>query len=264
MQSYINEKQQKRKKLDFKIKIYSFFILLSFLIIGIAYVIIYSPLFQIKNINKDVFKGEVREFDKIISDLKLFFATRSKTSSILGASNILVWKNQVEDFLKYQPAINNITIEKDYLNRAININIDGRQKFGVFCSTVECWWFDKNGIIFEKAPQVEGEIIYKINDLSGRKLEIGEIILARKLFDNAIKVFKTLEETGLNIKTLNMDNLELQEAYIKSPSIPKIYFSLRFTPDFNNEIFKNLKEIGLQKIEYIDLRVENRVYYKTK
>ena len=264
MQSYINEKQQKRKKLVLKIKIYSSFILLSLLTIGIAYLIIYSPLFQIKNINGGVFKGDIRNFDKIISELKLFLATRSKIASILGTDNILIWKNQTEDFLKYQPAIDNLTIEKNYLNRTIKINIDGKQKFGVFCSSIECWWFDKEGMIFKKASQVEGEIIYKINDLSRKKIEIGEIILTRKLFDNAIKILKVLEETGLNIKTLNINGLELQEAYIESALIPKIYFSLRFAPNLNNAVFQNLKEIGLQKIEYIDLRVENRVYYKLK
>ncbi|MEK7636032.1 MAG: hypothetical protein AAB405_02995 [Patescibacteria group bacterium] len=264
MQSYINEKQQKRKKLIFKIKIYSSFILLSFIIIGIAYVIIYSPLFRIKNINKGVLKGDIQDYDKIISDLELFFVTRSKITSILGTDNILIWENKTDDFLKHQSIINNLTIKKDYLNRTININIDSRQKFGVFCSSIECWWFDKEGIILKKAPKIEGEIIYKINDLSEKKLEIGEIVLTKKLFDNAIKIFKASAEVGLNIKTLNIDNFTLQEAYIESASIPRIYFSLRFAPNFNTTIFQNLKEIGLQKIEYIDLRVENRVYYKLK
>lgn len=264
MQSYINEKQHKQKKMVFKIKIYSSLTLLFFLIIGIVYVIIYSPLFQIKNINSGVLKGEVRDFDKIISDLKLFFVTRSKTSSILGASNILVWKNQTEDFLKYQPLIDNLVIDKNYSNRTININIDSKQKFGIFCSSAECWWFDGKGMIFKESSQAEGEIIYKINDFSERKLKIGEMILTQKLFDNVIKIFKALEEAELNIKTLNISDFELQEAYIESASIPRIYFSLRFAPDFNNEIFKDLRKTGFQNIEYIDFRVENRIYYKTK
>lgn len=264
MQSYINEKQQKKKKLIFKIKIYVFFVFLLFLLISIAYIIIYSPLFQVKNINKGILKGDIDNFDKIIFNLKLFFETRSKLSSILGANNILIWKNQTEDFLKYQPLIDNLVIDKNYSNRTININIDGKQKFGIFCSSAECWWFDGKGMIFKKSSQAEGEIIYKINDFSERKLKIGEMILTQKLFDNAIKIFKALEETGLNIKTLNISDFELQEAYIESASIPRIYFSLRFVPDFNNEIFKNLRKAGLQNIEYIDFRVENRVYYKTK
>ena len=264
MQSYINEKQQKRKKLILKIKIYGSFIFLVLLIIGIFYLFIYSPLFQIKKIDSNLSKGDIKDFDKIKSDLAFFFATRSKTASILGTSNMLIWKNYAEDFLKYQPTISNLTIEKDYFNRTININIENRKKFGIFCSIAECWWFDKNGIIFEKASRIEGEIIYNINDLSNRKLEIGEIILPRNFFNNAIKIFEVIEEIGLSIKTLNINSLELQEAYIESPLIPRIYFSLRFAPNLNNTVFQNLKEVELQKIEYIDLRVENRVYYKLK
>lgn len=268
MQPYIREKQEKRKKLIFKLKLYGSFIFLFLSIIGITYVIIYSSLFQIKDINRGILKGDVKDFDKTVFNLKFFFATNSKISSILGADNILIWKNQAKDFIKYQPTISDLTIKKDYLNKIISINIDSRQKFGALCSNVnlniECWWFDENGIIFKEAPQIEGEIIYKINDLSGKKFKIGEMALPQNLFDNVIKIFKVLEEIKLSVKTLNIYSLELQEGYIESPLMPKIYFSLRFAPNFNNAIFQNLKEIGLQKIEYIDLRIENRVYYKTK
>jgi len=264
MQSYINENRQKRKKLAFKIKICGSFIFLSLFIIGVVYLIIYSPLLQIKNINSVVLEGDIRNFNEIISDLNFFFAARSRIASILGAGNILIWENQAEDFLKYQPAISSLTIRKDYFKRTVDINIEGRKKFGVFCSIIECWWFDKKGVVFEKASRIEGEIIYNINDLSNRKLEIGERILPQNFFDNAIKIFEVMEEIGFNIRTLNIDDLELQEAHIESLLIPKIYFSLRFAPKFNNDIFKNFKEIGLQKIEYIDLRVENRIYYKLK
>lgn len=264
MQSYINEKQQKRKKLVFKIKIYSGLLFFLSLIIGIAYLIIYSHLFQIKNINLNVLSDDINDQNKIAVELGLFFATASKTASLLGANNILIWRNQAEEFLKIQPSIIALSIKKDFLKRSIDINVVGRQKFGILCTKIECWWFDKEGIAFKKAPQVEGEIIYKINEFSERKLGVGDAVLNAKQFENAIKIFEVLEEAGLNIKTLNINDLELQETYIESPLISRIYFSLRSASNFNEAVFENLKRVGLEKIEYVDLRVENRVYYKLK
>jgi len=46
--------------------------------------------------------------------------------------------------------------------------------------------------------------------------------------------------------------------------LPKIYFSLRFDPGFGLSAIESLKSTGLDKIDYIDLRVENRAYYKAK
>jgi len=106
-------------------------------------------------------------------------------------------------------------------------------------------WVDEDGIIFEEAPLVEGEIIYKIIDSSNRKLMLGDRVLDENLFNNLILIFKTLEKSGLNLKTLRLENLSAQEIVVESPSMPKIYFSLRFDPDFSLSVFENLKKTNL-------------------
>jgi hypothetical protein len=129
-------------------------------------------------------------------------------------------------------------------------------------NTSGCLWFDKNGIIFEEAPLVEGNLINNVDDFSGRSFKLGESVLGEKFFSNLLKIFDVLEKSDLGIKSLRLERIELQE--IHTESSPRIYFSLRFDPYFGLSAIQSLKNLGLNRVAYIDLRVENRAYYKLK
>ncbi len=281
MEFYIDEKQRKKSGRIFKIKIYIGLAVFLLLLAGIFYAVVYSPLFKITRINTDTDTEE----------LKSFFNSRSKLAKFLGANNILVWNNNVGDFLKQNPQIINLSVEKNYFNRGIKINFQKRERFGIWClqaltntdltqTNAEnsqyksvfsprefvCWWFDRNGVAFEHAPKTEGEMIYKVDDFSGRQLIIGDKVIKEDLFANLLKIFNVLEQSDLNVRTLQIKDLSLQETTIEPVNalMPKIYFSLRFDPVFSMPAIQAIKEYGLNKIEYVDFRVENRAYYKTK
>ncbi|HDH31513.1 MAG TPA: FtsQ-type POTRA domain-containing protein [Candidatus Wolfebacteria bacterium] len=282
---YLDDKQLRRKLLVFKLKIYSSITVFFLLVVGICYLIIYSPFFQLKNIeivgNRDFEKSE------LIQELKLFFISQSKLASILGPNNILIWKEDIDQFKKSNPLIADLVISKDYPNRKIKIEVKERKKFGIWCTAQTntdymlintdsshksvfgqyesaCRWFDKDGILFAEAPFVEGALINKVSDFTGRQLVIGDMILEQRFFDNLLKIFEVLEKSGLGRGFLKLENLNFQEIVSDSPIGFKIYFSLRINPEFSLAGIKSVKEVGLEKVDYIDFRVENRVYYKIK
>jgi hypothetical protein len=281
MDFYLDERQRKKRRRFLKLKIYGGLFLFFILVIGAGYLIVYSPLFQIKNINSDN--------ENLTEQLKSYFAGQSTIARILGPNNILVWTDKTDSFIKEHPRIAELTIKKDYLNRQIEINVKEREKFGIWrpllflnnASTTEanftssssesiptkgggCFWFDKSGVIFAEAPAIEGELIRKISDSSNRSLKPGDKILEENMLKNLISIFDVLEKSELKAKNLILEDLSLQEITTESPSIPKIYFSLRFSPEFALPAIQSIKELGLAKIEYIDFRVENRAYYKLK
>ncbi|HDH31637.1 MAG TPA: hypothetical protein ENH26_02590, partial [Candidatus Wolfebacteria bacterium] len=83
---YFDEKKSRKRRMIFKLKIYGSLTVFFLLVVGICYLIIYSPFFQLKNIeivgNRDFEKSE------LIQELKLFFISQSKLASILGPNNI--------------------------------------------------------------------------------------------------------------------------------------------------------------------------------
>ena len=256
---YVDERQRAKRRRILKLKIYGAIATLFILLAGVFYSVVYSPLFQIKNISILTWSDDVN-----IDDLRNFFANQSKISSFLGADNILIWKSdELNRFLETQPRLFELAIEKKYLKREIILMAKEREKFGIWCQSLgDCYWFDKKGVLFDKAPQTEGEIIYKVKDFSGRELNIGGRAIDETLFGNLLKIFEVLDKSGLGIKTLRLNEMNLEEIISESPSAPKIYFSLRINPFFGLSVLQSLKNFGLEKIEYIDLRVENRGYYK--
>lgn len=292
---YFDEKQRKRRQRILKIRIYSNAVVFSLLAAGFFYFLTNSPFLKIKSIS--AISGEGGEFgaesEELIRDLRIFFASNSEIAALFGPDNILIWRIDIPNFLKNQPAFSNLEISKNYFKREINVKFEKREKFGAWCQQTltnadyaqtnaeieknqfesvlslyksACWWFDRNGIIFEKAIKAEGEMIYKIQDNSERRLNPGESIFEKRLFENLLKIFEILQMANLNIKTLYIDNLALEEAEVRPliNSIPQIYFSLRFDPTFALTAIESLKKTGLEKVQYIDFRVENRVYYKLK
>ncbi len=276
-QIYLDERQRKKRRRFLKLKIYGGIAIIFVLMAATVYVIAYSPLFHIKNIiqtNADLTQINA---DELVGNLKNFFANQSKIAGFLGPDNILIWDKEALVKFPKAPAVAELTIEKDYFKREIKIGIEERERFGVWCPSVgnastttavagECWWFDKNGVIFAEASQLEGQLINKVDDFSGRSLEAGNLALEENFLNNLIKIFDVLDKSGLKIKSLRLENLQFQEIVADPPvtSLPKIYFSLRFDPGFGVAAIASLKNLGLEKISYIDLRVENRMYYKLK
>ncbi len=280
---YLDERQQKKRRRILKLKIYGALSVFFILTIGVGYLIVYSSVFRITRIEAE---GTQINADEIINNLKVFFAEQSKISKFLGSENILIWKREkISEFLKNYHQIGELIIEKDYFKRLIKISVKEKEKFGIWCpspladnaSSNEanlfasqsvkgegCWWFDKEGIIFAKAPSMEGNLINKIDDFSVRPLKIGDKILEEKFLSNLLKILEILEKSDLKIKSLKLEDIALQEIIADSPAMPKIYFSLRIDPIFVPAALESIKKIGLEKMEYIDLRIENRAYYKLK
>lgn len=263
MPPYLKDRHKQRRGFVLRLKIYGFIVLFFILIAGPAYAIFYSPVFRIKEIKTDFSGGE--PMPALANDLGIFFATKSGIYSFLGFNNILSWKegSARNDFLAKYPQIENIEINKNYFKRTVTLTVKERDKFGIWCLKEKCFWFDKNGIVFDEAPDTEGGIIRKVDDFSGRQIKKGDGILDARLSENLIKIFGVLESAGLP-SSLKLDKIELQEitAVPVQQNLPEIYFSLRIDPSFGLSTLQKLGEKNLANISYIDLRVENRAYYK--
>ncbi|MEK7149777.1 MAG: hypothetical protein AAB757_02285 [Patescibacteria group bacterium] len=256
------EKGKKRRKFYAKALFFGGLVFLSSFFTGGIYLIRYSDFLQVKKI--EISGVQSVNSAELLADLKNFLVRKSKIASFLGADNILVWQTDVSPFLNNHSLFKNLGIKTDYFSRNINIEVKERGRTGIWCLNNDCFWFDNDGMAFSRAPLVETEILIKINDLSGRDLKIGDLVLPQNFFENLTAIFKVLEASNLKIKTLNIGDLSLAEISTeKSDLNPKIYFSLRFNPEFSIAAINSLKNSGKwNKINYVDFRVENRAYYK--
>lgn len=129
---------------------------------------------------------------------------------------------------------------------------------------VNCYWIDEQGIVFAPAPEAEGFIIPKVFEKGGRQqLQFGQPFYDNpQLVENALKIIREVKNSSLAVFRFSTKDANLQELTAETSGF-NLYFSLRFLPDDLERILANLaNRLDLKKLEYIDFRVENRIYYK--
>ncbi len=126
----------------------------------------------------------------------------------------------------------------------------------------ECFWLGKNGILFEPAPFSEGFIIPVIIEESERALLLNEEAFNKAQTKAIYDIVSFLNQLELSFDNIKINNFISEEVAVYLKDGPIIYFSLRFSPDFAVSTVKSLKDsANWQKIQYINLTVENRAYY---
>lgn len=247
--SDINLREKNRRR---RIFYASLFIILFFVLAALAWAIIYSPLFRLKDIeitgNKSVSNDEVMT----IVETEIYGSSFWKR--VLGIRNILIWPESFSgNTLKFIPELKSVSVEKNYGQRKIKISIEERQPFGIWClrqaqidadktpigadkiqttanidnntigenqrrnqleSASDCFWFDSNGVIFKKSIETEGNLIVAVNDYSQKNIGIGSKILPDEFVFNILSVFRAISASGLSVREIRLNDLNLQEVEV--------------------------------------------------
>jgi hypothetical protein len=72
-----------------------------------------------------------------------------------------------------------------------------------------------------------------------------------------------LRASGLGVQDIELNDLSLQEVDVQTANGPTIYFSLQFPADeYLPVIQKLMLQSNFDKLQYIDCRTENRLFYR--
>lgn len=157
------------------------------------------------------------------------------------------------------PILASVNISFSPFKRSIIIKTMEKENFALWCFREEkCWWFDGSGTAFLEGPVSEGELIPKI--IAPSPVSIGERVLDADYFSRVKEVFEFLREIGYR-RTLYLQPIEFAEVETREKGKPSIYFSLRHNPLFALKAVQGLQG-KFPRIQYIDLRAYNRVFYK--
>ncbi len=260
--AYISKfKAKRRRRRFYLVPIYAF-LALYLIAAGTGWFFLKSPFFRINKIeivgNSTVSEGELTDL------LKPAVLGHSFWKSVLGFNNILAWPAEISTGnLVFLPGIESLGVLKNYRYRSLVVSVKERMGFGTWCVKEECWLFDKDGFIFKRTISSEGSLINTIHDYSQSKLGLNSKILPDEFIPNAISVFNVLDGSGLNIKEIAIKDLSLREMEVGTYGGPKIYFSLTFPADNLLQVINDFNSrAGFKNMEYLDFRVENKLYYK--
>ncbi|MDP1619643.1 MAG: FtsQ-type POTRA domain-containing protein, partial [bacterium] len=237
-----------------------------------AYALFFSPLLRVKSVAVDGLESLDR---RSVIDVADGVMGRKYFDMLDGSNLILASRSGIEKALKDKfKKIESVEIDKRFPDRLL-INIKEHRSIMVFCSGPSCYVIDRNGRAYAQADFQSSELdeqkLIVLRDLSQRNLPMAEVSIEIGLAEFLKKV-KNAMDRDLNLKIkqewstpiLISGNLRAETA-----EGWKIYFNYAIDADKEIEmletVLKNsLDGIARADLEYIDLRLDNKVYYKLK
>jgi len=250
-----------------KLKILFSLLFLLTIILTAFWLIFLSSLLKIQNINFS--DNTVLNRDdalNIISNIAPFG---------LGENLLILSKSRLKSELAATfPFITDITIKKKLFHTVI-IYFYKRIQIGIWCRPAggepqadNCYYFDKDGVVFADTPETEGSLILKIKDLSKNDILLGDKVLDNNqinfIIDFSSKVAENNKFKILLFKIKPNPSVDLEAITDKNRSI---YLDEKQYPAaVVNNLLSILEEVvkNTGNLEYIDLRIPNRVFYKLK
>lgn len=191
-----------------------------------------------------------------------FFGLFSRANVALFPKSIIK-----EKILSEFPRIKEIAIRREGLS-AVAVLLEERTPFGVWCSeeaSKNCFLLDEEGLIFDTASSEQGKG-YLVFYGTVKGDPIRQYYLPGR-FTEIIQFLFGVKTTGLVPKSLSVK--DENDAELRLENGEKLLFALN--QNFS-ELLENLetvyREAGLsdtgKRIDYIDLRFGNKIFYKKK
>lgn len=283
-QHYLSDLPKRRRRRRVILWLISLGILLWLFVFGMFWILFQSPFFRIQEVrvegNSTVAEADIRGvIDRAI------FHQKGWRGIFPVVSRIFSWPDRLTDSdLAFLPRLKEVVIQKNYPARRIAVRVVEREPLGIWCfagnaqvavaatstgphAPFECGWFDREGVLFERAPRAEGSLIQSVDDYSGSAFHLRSTVLPSEFMAPFFSVLQVIRASGVSAKEIRVEDLELAELKVKTYEGPELYFSLRFPADFALPALQSLftpstSSVPFANLNYVDFRVEHRAYYK--
>ena len=257
---------KKRKKIFLRFSLWLFLVLA--IVAGSIYLLFFSKLFYVREVSISnqsfIPNQEIRQaIDSLLVQKKFF---------VSGFSNLIfVESDKIQSLVVNSfPQAENVVVEKKYPH-TVSVSLSGKIALGVWCFMTgvpdKCFYFDKNGMAFETSADSDGPLLLRIEDEKGQFEKLGQAVADKELLAFVLSIRPELEKAKIDIKKITIPVVEDFRADAETSEGWKIYFSIR--DDLKSQV-NSLNVFLSQKIspekrnslQYVDVRIPNRVYYK--
>ncbi|MDP1845575.1 MAG: FtsQ-type POTRA domain-containing protein [Candidatus Moranbacteria bacterium] len=250
-----------------------FYWLLFIVFLSVSFYIFFlSPFLQIDAISVEGNESISAEDIKKSASEALqgnYFKYFSKNNFFLG-KNDEVSRKLKNDFNR----IGKIEIQKKF-PKTMLIKIDERQAELVWCSSGVCYLVDEDGLVYSGANATDEELkksgFLTVIDDNARQVEIEKTVISKD-FISYLKELNYVLREELQLEpdgTYHTPALASGEVYFQTKEGWMLKLSDQISPAETKKIIQTLfeKELGTEKrqnLDYLDLRIKGKVYYKLK
>ncbi len=249
------------------------FYFLSLLFLGATiYVFVFSPFTRVENCvlggTNELSYNDVLE--KVKNSLEGNFLGFIPKNNFFLVSEKRINRELTAEFKK----IKSVEVTKVF-SQSIIVNITERKSLIVWCSGGPCYIIDEQGYAYTgtdlDSPEVVQNNLIKITDTSARPVILGEKVLSEEYIRYLINLREEIEKTPIVEITSEWmtPSAVAEEMEIFTQEGWRMVFSAKITPEKAIRTLKTFLEEEIdeekrKKLDYVDLRVENKVYYKLK
>ncbi len=264
---------EKREKAESKVFLKIITRLLFFVFAGICcYVLFFSPFLEISQV---VVEGNT-ELDAEELSQSVWQNFGGKYFQLIPRNNLIIsFPESIKaNLLNSYKKISGAEVTRVFPDE-IKVKITERKALLIWCSAGPCYIIDENGYAYTGADFESEEIkqnhLINLIDGSAKPVIMGEKVLSPD-YIQFVSGLKDKLDSQLGIKITEeyqTDSRIAEEAKVKTEDGWEIFFSSTLPIDeslktLQTFLDKEMADKDRSKLEYIDLRAENKVYYKFK
>ncbi|MBI3335911.1 MAG: hypothetical protein HY001_05490 [Candidatus Portnoybacteria bacterium] len=159
--------------------------------------------------------------------------------------------------------IKEISLTLDMFSRSLHASYTPRLAHFLWCSSLNCFLVDDEGVIFKHSAITQSTLVIPVDDLSFEGVAVGKKI-PPPFLETLWEIEKDMKDKNLAIERFIIQNpFSLTVRITGAPEIrlnPKTSASTQLA-NFS-QFFSSLPSEKFLSLEYVDLRVKNRIYYK--
>lgn len=241
-------------------KVLWIFILILVVLGEVSYILFLGPLLRMTDIQITGVEGKrkvtiLTEVNHILAGRKHWYADFSDNLFSLST------RDTTEQMRREFSSIRNLAVTKKYPHTLI-IEVEERQSFGIWCKGQECHFFDREGVILSAAPQSSGFLLLSVEDQ--RPAESFGIDFM--FLDPILSIADKLRNMGVQIKRYTIPVNSVDEFRAQTSGGYDIVFSRSSQLARQVEVLRifldDQKKDPAFAPQYIDIRIDGRVYYK--
>lgn len=143
-----------------------------------------------------------------------------------------------------------------------------RELAAAICRSENCFWVNRGGVAFGQSGRVGGNITLGFDDKTGRTLEVGRQLLKPESLAELLFLRKRFsDESNVLLKEGETVDSDLKDFNFKTNEGWTLKFTLVENAYKTIEVFKKtLEEVKktapTSALDYVDLRIPNKVFYK--
>lgn len=255
---------------SFYIKIATWLLGLVFLGVTI-YALFFSSFLRINMLEiagaENLSQGEVRE--------TMVLGMEGKAAGLFRRDNLLVANTQSmsDDLLRKYKIIKKIEIAKVFPNKLV-VKVQERKSKLVYCTSGNCFVIDEEGRAYARADFEQGDLgeneLLVLTDDGGRPVNPDDFFMDLSFIQFVSDVAEQLELADIRFKkNLSTPILVSGDLRVETEAGWKIFFNKQLGAKAGAEMLKvvlknSITEEQLKDLEYIDVRLADKVYYKLR